>query len=731
MLRSAQAGLLIFWIAVANRGLAASATNESEVLSTAAELSSLPGERAAERIPVSITGVVTLAEPTWGGLFFVQDSTGGVFVNNHGPPPALGDLVQVDGVSHEGGFAPDIFQSKWKKLGTSPLPEARPVSVERLVSGAEDGRRVEVSGVVRSLRVEGKQLVLQLAQGGYRFRAYAKVPTNVDAKSLVGATVRMRGTAAAAFNPRLRQILGVNIYVPQESDFRIDHMPGKALTELPLTSLRGILQYHRNEPDELRIRVRGVVTYQRPGLDIFLQDQTDGLQVRTRETNTFAPGEIVEAVGFPVMEGNLPVLQDALLIRTKEPSGRVVSRDATMQELRQVLHHGDMITLKGTLLDRSLRPLRTGNSASNTPAETILTLQCSNYLVSVAAPVTKKFDDLASIPIGSALEVSGLCLLQVRPVTTTEGVVLDAVQILLPDVASIRILRQPSWWTPQHLLAGLGMLLTISMLGAIWTLTILRKNSALQASISERAKAQQELQKAHDLLESRVEERTKELKFEMGARKEAEVRVEAIVVERTRIAQELHDTLLQGFTGIGLKLDALTSGLPPSLSITKEQLHNILRQSDEYITEARRSVWKLRSPSLEKHVDFATALRRVSERALQGTGIRWNFSVEGTSRDLEHDIEGNLLRICEEAVANAVKHAHSTQVEVNLQYSAKELQLRIRDNGCGFHPDASDGAKAGHFGIVGICERVKALAGNVAFNSRPGQGTEVIVRLPA
>jgi signal transduction histidine kinase len=193
----------------------------------------------------------------------------------------------------------------------------------------------------------------------------------------------------------------------------------------------------------------------------------------------------------------------------------------------------------------------------------------------------------------------------------------------------------------------------------------------------------------------------------------------------------LHDTLLQGFTGIGLKLEALTSSLSPSLSSTKEQLQKILRQSDEHITEARRSVWKLRSPSLERHADFCTALMRVNERALQGTGIRWNFSVEGTIRNLEHDIEGNLLRICEEAVANAVKHAHSTQVEVHLQYSAKELQLRIRDNGCGFELDRSDEAKAGHFGLVGIRERVKALAGNVAFNSQPGQGTEVIVRLPA
>src|SRR5215467_1572185 len=102
IVRAAQAGLVILSMAAAIRGLARTDTNE--VLSTAVQLSSLSGERASQRIPVSITGVVTLSYPSWGGLFFVQDSTAGVFVNNHGPAPALGDLVQVNGVSHEGGF---------------------------------------------------------------------------------------------------------------------------------------------------------------------------------------------------------------------------------------------------------------------------------------------------------------------------------------------------------------------------------------------------------------------------------------------------------------------------------------------------------------------------------------------------------------------------------------------------------------------------------------------------
>src|SRR6266705_362308 len=720
--RSAPAGLLIFSLALAIPGVSRAATNQ--VLTNVAAIMSLSDEQATQSISISITGVVTLAESTWGGMFFVQDSTGGVFVNNKNPRPAVGDVVQVIGVSHAGGFAPDIMSPKWKKLGTAPLPEPKPVSVERLMSGAEDGNRVEVSGIVRFARVDGKLILLEVAAGGYRFRAHPRGSTNLEPNSLIGATVRVRGTAAASFNRELRQILGVNIYMPQESDFIIEHLPAAAISDLPLASLRGILQYHRNDSDELRIRVKGVVTYQRPGQDIFLQDETDGLQVRYRHTNSFAPGEIVEAVGFPVMERNLPVLQDALLRRTKEPAGRIVSRAASIQELRLALHHGDMITLEGTLLDRSLQPLRVASPGSNAPVENILTLQCSNYLVSVAAPATREFAGLAGIPIGSTLEVSGLCLLQVKGTpNTVQRVNLEAVQLLLPDIASIRILKRPSWWTPQRLLTGLGILLAMSAVGAIWSLMILRKNSALNSSIAEKIKAQDELQKAHYQLESRVEERTRELKFEMGARQEAEVRVNAILAERTRLAQELHDTLLQGFTGIGLKLDALTNSLPPSLETTRTQLQKLLERSDEYLVEARRAVWELRSPSLEKHGEFADALMKVSQRALHGTNIQLQLKSSGANSKLAPAIEDNLLRICEEAVTNAVKHARPAQVEVSLEFASDELRLRIRDDGRGFNTQCPDGSKAGRLRIIGIRERTKSLGGQLSLSSQPGQGT--------
>jgi signal transduction histidine kinase len=199
---------------------------------------------------------------------------------------------------------------------------------------------------------------------------------------------------------------------------------------------------------------------------------------------------------------------------------------------------------------------------------------------------------------------------------------------------------------------------------------------------------------------------------------------------RTRIAQELHDTLLQGFTSVGLKMDTLISGLPPSLVATKQQFEKILNQSDEYLVEARRAVWELRSPSLDPIGDFPHALKKVSERALQGTGIRLHFATTGSPNKPAPAVEDNLLRICEEAVVNAVKHAHPTQVEVDLNYSPAELRLRIRDDGVGFNSSGPDGSKNGHFGLVGIRERVKSIAGNLSLSSQPGQGTEIQVRVP-
>ena len=121
-----------------------------EVLTQASQVLSLSAERAQQRISISVTGVVTAAEPDWRGRFFVQDASGGVFVDNiSSRQPAPGDVVEVSGSSHPGAFAPIISYPHWKKIGSGPLPAAKIVPLEQLMGGIEDGQRVEISGLVR------------------------------------------------------------------------------------------------------------------------------------------------------------------------------------------------------------------------------------------------------------------------------------------------------------------------------------------------------------------------------------------------------------------------------------------------------------------------------------------------------------------------------------------------------------------------------------------------------
>ncbi len=117
---------------------------------------SLPAERAWLQLKVRVTGIVTAADPALKGGFFVQDSSAGVFVDNaNGHRPEPGEVVEVSGLSMVGAYAPIVTGPVIRKLGTAPLPPAKAVPIERLMSGAEDSQRIEVSGIVRAARVDG------------------------------------------------------------------------------------------------------------------------------------------------------------------------------------------------------------------------------------------------------------------------------------------------------------------------------------------------------------------------------------------------------------------------------------------------------------------------------------------------------------------------------------------------------------------------------------------------
>jgi ligand-binding sensor domain-containing protein/signal transduction histidine kinase len=201
----------------------------------------------------------------------------------------------------------------------------------------------------------------------------------------------------------------------------------------------------------------------------------------------------------------------------------------------------------------------------------------------------------------------------------------------------------------------------------------------------------------------------------------------AVLAERTRIAREIHDTLAQGFAGISVQLELVARLLTKAPEAAKPHLDQARQLVRSSLDEARRSVWALRSQALEKS-DLPSALSAAVKQLLADTSIQSQVQVSGTYRQLSQTMEDNLLRIGTEAVTNAIKHARAQTLQVELNYVRDRVQLRVQDDGCGF--DSTQQSPNGHFGLVGMRERVAQMGGQLSVNSRPNEGTEIIVEVP-
>ena len=210
--------------------------------------------------------------------------------------------------------------------------------------------------------------------------------------------------------------------------------------------------------------------------------------------------------------------------------------------------------------------------------------------------------------------------------------------------------------------------------------------------------------------------------------RQMKARFAAVLQERNRIARELHDNLAQEILGVSVQLELVARLLPRSTEAAKTHLDRARALVRASIAEARRYVWDLRSQSLEDR-DLATALSEMTRRLTAESGVQTQFEVSGTFRPLTPQVENNLLRIGQEAVNNAVRHARARLITVNLSYDAREVRLSVRDDGRGFDPQA-DGSADGHFGILGMRERAAEMGGTVNIHTRPGHGTEVLVGVP-
>jgi PAS domain S-box-containing protein len=207
-----------------------------------------------------------------------------------------------------------------------------------------------------------------------------------------------------------------------------------------------------------------------------------------------------------------------------------------------------------------------------------------------------------------------------------------------------------------------------------------------------------------------------------------QARFSAMLEERTRLAREIHDTLLQGFTGVALQLVAVTHRVarPPEAVAA---LHDLIALAKRTLEDARQAVWDMRAPALAGG-EFSAALRATAEERLRGTEIALECTVEGVPRPLDPEVEAVVFRVEQEAIANVVKHSAAHTVRLGLSYGARAMRLSVNDDGRGFAVDPDFHAYGGHWGLLGMRERASQIRAKLSVRSEPGHGSEIVIRVP-
>jgi signal transduction histidine kinase len=201
--------------------------------------------------------------------------------------------------------------------------------------------------------------------------------------------------------------------------------------------------------------------------------------------------------------------------------------------------------------------------------------------------------------------------------------------------------------------------------------------------------------------------------------------MELIAAERVRFSRELHDSLLQGFSGVVYLLEAAASQFEAAPEVSKQRLDRAIGQADRSLREAREMIGSMRIPALENST-LPEALRAETGHMLSGMPLDFQFEIKGHPRQGPYDLEANLFLLAREAVTNSLNHAAAKRIRMELWYTPRELRLTIQDDGKGFDPKMAM-EKAGHYGFRGMHERARQIGAVLTVKAAPGRGTTIEV----
>lgn len=650
---------------------------------TAAAIRSLPVERAREKLPAQLTATVSFVEGA-GGTVFVQDATAGTHLHFKPARPDLrvGDQVQVQGVTMAGLYLPGIEVETATVLGHAEPPAAVTASYDDLATGRYHYQRVIVEGIGRTLTLlDENRSLLRLAMGSRVIEVRVDAPLE-EAPTLIDARLHITALAAGGINDR-RQLVFPYLRVSDWSDVSIDSAPPPPET-LSVLPAAGLLHFGVGDGPQGRVRIAGTVLAAFDDGRVFLRDssplpqeietldktpQAPSIQVTLTAGSSVKVGDVVEVLGFPVMQGFSATLADATLLQAEAgapPIAPVVSLAALMNGS----HDADLVTLSPAVVINDELRARVGYEIRCSLADATLTA-----LWLGAEP--------PQLEIGASYRLTGICLVESSMDKGFRSLPTRA-SLLLRGADDVQLLGSAPFWTSRHLLIAVGVLVGAMLLTLAWVHLQRRQIRRLERRIIDQATAE----------------------------------------ERQRIAREFHDTLEQDLAGLRLRLDAATTRpLDEKASALLEASRNLVSRIQ---AEARNLVADLR-----ENVD-ATSLAD-SLRQLGAEVCEHFHSVNLDVQDLgglSLPVAHHLRMIAHEAVTNVLKHAAATDLKLYLAATDHQLTLCISDNGRGFAAEKETQGKAGHFGCIGIRERCRKINANVLWESQPGRGSSLTVTLP-
>jgi signal transduction histidine kinase len=407
-------------------------------------------------------------------------------------------------------------------------------------------------------------------------------------------------------------------------------------------------------------------------------------------------GDAVKVVGFPTTD--LFRINLSRAITRPEPSlgldeaeipETVSVEQLTMDGNRPTpdavrFYHGRTIRYRGVVKDAS-----DGGAASPNR----LHLQTGSATTTVNAGASGL--DLGKIPVGSEVEVTGVCVLEGES-WTSERIFphLRGFMLVLRTASDLVVVRNPPWWTIGRLTAAIAILVAGLFAIVLW-------NRYLNRLVNRRG---------HELMREKMKKESAQLK----------------TGERTRLAVELHDSLSQSLEGVACQVAATRTIMKTSHDAAESCLDTAERMLDSCRLELKRCLFDLRGNALEAK-DLSDAIRTTLVPICDGVNLDVRFDIRRSHFD-DTTVHATLC-IIRELVSNAIRHGRATTICVAGEYYDGTLAFSVSDNGCGFDPSATPGPSQGHFGLEGIRERAERLDGSVKVESETGKGTKINVKL--